>query len=81
MFISFSCLSLCLGGVSKDRREGGGTGVECEGGLGQLGLLVSMVFSLCAFVVSGGADNSVEELKVRTEGFSWFRAVDKETTL
>lgn len=78
MFISFSCLSLCLRGVSKDWRE---EGVECEVGLGQLGLLVSMVFSLCVLVASGATDNRVEELKVRTEGFSWFRGVDEEITL
>lgn len=42
MFISFSFLSLSLGGVSTDWRE---EVVECERGLSQLGLLVSMVFS------------------------------------
>lgn len=78
MFISFSRLSLCLGRVSKDWRE---EGVESERGLGQLGLLVSMVFSLCVHVASGAADNRAEELKVRTEGFAWFRWVDEEITL
>lgn len=78
MFISFGRLSLCLGGVSKDGRE---EGFECGGGLGQLGLLVSMVVSLCVFVAGGAADNRAEELKVRTEGLSWFRGVDEEITL
>lgn len=60
---------------------GGRRGVECGGGLGQLGLLVSMVASLCAFVAGGAADNRAEELKVRTEGLSWFRGLDEEITL
>lgn len=47
----------------------------CGGGLGQLGLLVSMVISLCVFV----GDNGAQELKVIVEGVSaWFGGVDEE---
>lgn len=36
-------------------------------------------FFVC--VCGGTGDNGVEELKVRAEGVSWFRGVDKEIIL
>ncbi len=63
--------------MSKEGRKfavlGGGGREEgvCGGGLGGIGLLVSMVISLCVCVCGEGIyDNGVEELKVIVEGIA-----------